>query len=283
MENTLYQRCRVELARYEAEKAFPEGFISLNKEILDIQESVRAQLGPAPGPSPEGLAQMEAGEPALSVQLISVPTPILRDAATSLAAVFSRVAGADFPLDALLALSQLQTDNAAAFVEDILADRIDLDAVAQSGPFNVETVSYFIHSLIVPFLEPYAESYQPMLDSHEILWRRGVCPVCGAFPRYSFYYGEKGFRKVYCGLCRAQWSYPRHKCPYCENPERAGFKSLKLGKDEAHQAVVCDSCQMYIKTTDERPLLRECLPMAEDIVTANIDLAAAAEGFSRPA
>jgi hypothetical protein len=40
---------------------------------------------------------------------------------------------------------------------------------------------------------------------------------------------------------------------------------------------------MYLKTTDERPLLRECLPAIEDIVTTAIDMAAAKQGLSRPA
>lgn len=45
MSASFYQRCRAELQRYEAEKAFPEGYTGLNKEIMEIQES--AQIGRA--------------------------------------------------------------------------------------------------------------------------------------------------------------------------------------------------------------------------------------------
>ena len=283
MEASIYHSCQQELVRYEAEQPGLARVISLGKAILEIQESVREELGPTPPPSPEGLSNLRAGEPALSGQTVSVPTGIFRRSAEKLAAVFTEVAGEKFPLDRLLALPQLQGEDASALAGDVMADRLNLEPIAEGSGFNVETVSYFMHSLLVPFFESEAEPYAPVIGSQEIRWAKGICPVCGALPRYGVYHGEKGYRKLYCGLCRAEWPYPRLKCPFCENPERAGFRLLKLGADEAHMAEVCDSCQMYVKTTDERPLLRECLPAVEDIVTAAIDLAAVKEGLSRPA
>ena len=158
-----------------------------------------------------------------------------------------------------------------------MTGRSDLEAIAENSGFNAATLTFFLNSLLVPFFEREAAAYQDMITSREIRWDKGVCPVCGSLPRYSVYHGEKGFRKLYCGLCRTEWPYPRHKCPFCENPEGAGFRSLKLGKDEAHMAEVCDTCHAYLKTTDERPLLRECLPAVEEIVTADLDIAMSQE------
>ncbi len=283
MEASNYQRCQQELARYQAEQPGLAQVIGLGKEILEIQESVREKLGPTPVSSAEGLSNLRAGQSALLGQKVHIPMDLFRPAAEKLAEVFSRTSGEKFPLDRLLALPQLQGGDAWALADDVMADNLNLDVVAEGSGFNVETVAYFLHSLLVPFFEREAEAYGPLIQSQEIRWAQGVCPVCGALPRYGIYHGEKGFRKLYCGLCRAEWPYPRLKCPFCENPERVGFRLLKLGADEAHMAEVCDSCQQYLKTTDERPLLRECLPAAEDIVTAAIDLAAVKEGLSRPA
>jgi FdhE protein len=58
---------------------------------------------------------------------------------------------------------------------------------------------------------------------------------------------------------------------------------MTLGEDIAHMAEVCDTCKSYLKTTDERKLQRESVPAAEDIITANIDMAATKEGYSRAA
>jgi len=280
---SIYQRCRTELERYEAEKSFPEGFIGLNKKILDIQESVRGKLGPTPPVSAHGLENLRSGEPALSGAKVEIPALVFVEAARELAAAFSEVAGQQFPLEKVLALPYFKGDDASGLAEDLSAGRLDLATVAGGSGFNIETVAFFFHSLMVPFFEHQAEAYQLGIANREIRWAKGICPVCGTLPRYGVYYGEKGFRKLYCGLCRTEWPYPRHKCPFCENPERATLRLLKLGKDEAHVAEVCDTCHMYLKATDERVLTRECLPAAEDTVTAAIDLAAAKEGLSRPA
>jgi FdhE protein len=280
---SFYRRCRAELERYQAEQPGLTRFISLNQKILEIQESVRVVLEPTPAVSETGLVNLRAGKPALHNQKIEIPAAVLRKAAEALAAEFGNTSGEVFPVNRLLALPQLQGNDAGQLAEDVLTDRLDLAPVAEGTHFNVETMAYFLHSLLVPFFERYAEVYAPLVESKEISWPTGNCPVCGAPPRYGIYHGEKGFRKLYCGLCRAQWHYPRHKCPICETAGGGDSRNLKLGKDEAHMAEICDSCQMYLKATDERVLLRECLPAAEDVVTAAIDLAAAREGYSRPA
>ena len=283
MSESIYQRCRIDLARYQSEQPGLSGLIGLNQKILDIQESVRARLGPAPPISETGLANLRAGQPALNGVKVNVPAAVFLEAAEQLAAEFSRISGQLFPFDRLLLLLRARGEDSSELAEDIIAGRLDIAQIVEGSGFNIETVAFFLHSLLVPFFELEAEPYAPVIANREIRWTKGTCPVCGALPRYGVYHGEKGYRKLYCGLCRTQWPYPRLKCPFCENPERAGFRLLKLGQDEAHMAEACDTCGMYLKTTDERSLLRECLPVVEDIVTANIDLAAGREGLSRPA
>ena len=205
----LYQQCRAELARYEAEQPGLSRFIGLNKSILEIQESVREKLGPTPPPSEAGLNNLRAGQPALDGQNVPVPAAVFRTAAEQLAAVFSEVSGEKFPIARLLALPQLQGEDASALAEDVMTDRLHLEEVAEGSGFNVETLAFFLHSLLVPFFERQAEAYQPTITNREIRWAKGVCPVCGALPRYGVYHGEKGYRKLYCGFCRAEWPPPQ--------------------------------------------------------------------------
>jgi FdhE protein len=278
-----YKRCRAELKRYETEQPQAGALTGLSNSILDIQESVRASLGPAPAVSAEAMSNMNAGVPAMGGKSPVMPGDIFRPAAEKLAAVFTNTAGAAFPLDRILTLPHLQGDDVSAVADDLLGGQLDLDALAEGSGFNAETIALFLHSLFVPFFEREAEPYSQAVMDREIKWTSGICPVCGAPPRYAVYYDDKGYRKLYCGLCRTQWPYPRHKCPVCENLKGTALRIMTLGEDQAHMAEACESCKSYIKATDERKLLRECLPVIEDVVTAVIDIAATKEGYSRAA
>jgi FdhE protein len=280
---SFYQRCRAELQRYEAEKALPEGYASLNKEILDIQESVRVKLGPTPPLSEAAVTNLQNGQTALQGRKVPIPAPIFQSAADRLAISFSHVSGQPFPLEKVRALPQAQGEDLSTMAEDLLAGRLDLADLAEGSGFNAETIAFFLHSLLVPFYEHQSEPYRQMLMDKNVPWNRGFCPVCGSPARYGVYYGEKGFRKLYCGLCRTEWPFPRHMCPHCESPEMASIRSFTLGGDQAHTAEVCDHCRNYLKATDERQLRRECIPSVEDLATPSIDLIATREGFSRPA
>lgn len=272
-----------ELDKYTAEQPNLGPVIDLSKKILEIQESVRAELGPAPDVSDFGTDNLTAGMPVMNNQAPQIPSEVFRSAAKSIAELFSETSGAEFPLERILDLTSLKDNNISAFAQALLTDKIDLDSISQGTGFNPETIAFFLHSLLVPFYSHAAANYYPLFQNREIPWAKGKCPVCGNPPRYSVIYGEKGFRKLFCGLCHTQWEFPRHKCPECENPERTEIRQMSLGEDSAHFAEVCDTCHSYIKTTDERKLKRECVPLAEDIVTAPLDVVATREGFVRPA
>lgn len=272
-----------ELRLYEAEFPHLSPIIDLNRKILAIQESVRASLGPAPAVSNWGLDNLNAGTHVLSGNPPVIPDDLFRQAAKELAQVFSEIAGADFPVNLILELPQLDGDNVSAISTDLIEDRLDLKTLSEGTSFNTETIAFFLHSLLVPFYEREAEAYSSIITNREIPWTAGFCPICGVPPRYGVIYDEKGFRKLYCGLCRTEWPYPRHKCPICENPERVELRQMTLGEDRAHLAEACNNCRSYLKTTDERKLQRECVPLIEDIVTAPLDLAAVKEGYNRAA
>jgi FdhE protein len=278
-----YSICRSELQKYQNDQTQLEPLIGLNQRILDIQESVRASLGPAPAVSAWGMDNLNAETPALGDKVPVIPGEILRQAAAKMATVFSDTAGVAFPLERILNLHQLQGDDVSSIAAELMENELDLEALAEGSGYNAETIAFFLHNLLVPFYEHAAESYFPVFINREVPWTKGVCPFCGSPARYGVIYEDKGYRKLYCGLCRSQWPYPRHKCPVCENPERPEIRQMTLGEDIAHMAEVCDTCKSYLKTTDERKLQRESVPAAEDIITANIDMAATKEGYSRAA
>lgn len=278
-----YSCCRSELQHYQDEQPQLGPIIGLNQRILDIQESVRVSLGPAPAVSAWGMDNLNAETPALGDKVPLIPGDNFRQAASRMALIFTETAGVDFPLEGILNLPQLQGDDVSVIASDLMENKLDLEAIADGSGYNAETIAFFLHSLLVPFYEHAAESYFPVFENREVPWTKGICPFCGSPARYGVIFDEKGFRKLYCGLCRSQWPYPRHKCPVCENPERVEIRQMTLGEDNAHMAEVCDTCRSYLKTTDERKLQRESVPAAEDIITATIDMAATKEGYSRAA
>ena len=138
-----YERSRAELERYETELPQLSPIIGLNRQILDIQESVRASLGPAPAVSAWGLDNLNAAVSAMGSKSPPIPGDIFRDAASKLARAFSDVSVASFPLERIMSLPQLQGDDVAAIADDLLGSQLDLEAVAENsgkGSLNGEQV-----------------------------------------------------------------------------------------------------------------------------------------------
>ena len=97
----------------------------------------------------------------------------------------------------------------------------------------------------------------------------------------GFFRSEDGLWLVECSLCHTLWNIQRASCPFCS--ESLGALDFLYIEDEPGKRVqYCTSCKVYVKTVDLREKDTAVLLPLEDIVTAELDLAAAEEGL-RPA
>ncbi len=112
-------------------------------------------------------------------------------------------------------------------------------------------------------------------------WSRGYCPGCGSGPALAELQGKEGALHLRCGMCGADWAYPRLRCHRCgtRNPQTLGI--LQIYDDlESPFVRTCSACRDYLKVlVCYAPNPPEMLPI-EDIATLELDFAAERAGFT---
>jgi formate dehydrogenase maturation protein FdhE len=140
-----------------------------------------------------------------------------------------------------------------------------------------DLASRVIFEALVPYFEILANEYQGIMDWS--IWRRGHCPVCGAPPLMGKLREEDSLWILECSLCRAAWSVKRARCPFCDQGDDSSLEFLHLDGDDSHRIMYCPACHRYIKTVDLKNAGHDAILSLEDIVTAELDKAAAHEGL----
>ena len=106
--------------------------------------------------------------------------------------------------------------------------------------------------LMKPFLEKLSEATSPLIAHLE--WRRGNCPICGAYPELSFLSTDAGQRWMRCSICAHSWRYVRTLCPACENDDQSRMETLFIEDRPQERTELCHRCKHYIVSLD----LRKC-------------------------
>jgi len=268
-----------ELERYLGKKPELEKVIKLYKEIFNIQESARQKAKPALEVSlDEAFKKLKSGKYILEGMAPVIDAELFIETAKAMGKAFAGVSGEPFPVEQLLSLPEFQPEAVDKLATKVIVDDIAfLKKFAEESSYNVETISLFIFSLLVPFFQKEAEKYQEVFEKAK--WQKGHCPFCSSQPQYSRFDKEDGRRLLFCPLCRSQWRFPRMVCPFCYNSEHTSLKHFYIEEDSAHRADVCDKCKRYLKTTNERAADKEVVPQVENMVTIALDYLADKEGF----
>jgi FdhE protein len=141
-------------------------------------------------------------------------------------------------------------------------------------------VSPFVHALqrsLFGHARDTSADLQLALDG----WNRGYCPACGSWPALAEVVG--GHRTLRCSFCSSAWELTTYACIYCEE---SGEKFVTAAPDEERKdrrLEVCSTCGGYLKTIDLAELSPFPLLSISDIETTDLDVAAMAHGYQRPA
>ncbi|MGH2522203.1 MAG: formate dehydrogenase accessory protein FdhE [Anaerolineales bacterium] len=209
---------------------------------------------------PDPLKLMERAHSADGAALRSVAARQIRRAVErnelDLAAVWEALAGGDWRRMELTAVS-LQLDAGL------------LRALAQYS--------------LRPALRAWAQALRGQVDLERWLrGGRGPCPMCGSPPTLAEIQGKEGARRLRCGLCGADWSFPRLRCAFCGNQDykSLGYISVE-GEEEKYRLQTCDACRGYLKiVVTYEPTPVDLLPV-EDLATLHLDLIANEREFMR--
>jgi len=121
------------------------------------------------------------------------------------------------------------------------------------------------------------------LSDHD--WVLGVCPFCGAPPRFSDV-ADDGRRRLACHLCgAAAWIFTRLRCPFCGNEDTKdlGRLDFEAAADQGYFISTCTQCRAYLKEVDRRVRWNAGPALVEDWGSPHFDLVAAGAGYWRPA
>jgi len=147
-----------------------------------------------------------------------------------------------------------------------------IDASAKAFNIDSPVLALLLHLSLRPSLLIIAQAVLEHLDLS--LWHHGHCPVCGSAPRLADLSGEGGKRRLHCSLCETVWSYPRLRCPFCENDNRKELSYLRAENEEGFRVDLCGRCNNYLKTMDLREIAGPVILPLDDVATWHLDIIA---------
>jgi FdhE protein len=197
-------------------------------------------------------------------------------------------------LDLVSALSPRRPDAASALSGAIRSGTVDIReftlAVLAGQPMHVHEradslgldvplTAALISLTLFPVLVPIRAGLDPLLASGG--WAEGYCPVCGSYPKLGEFRGLEQIRFLRCGLCAAEWQFPRLQCPGCGNRDHRQLGYLHVeGEEGKCRAATCEVCRQYVKMISTLTLLSPLQLLVQEVATVHLDLLAADKGFS---
>jgi FdhE protein len=134
---------------------------------------------------------------------------------------------------------------------------------------------------LFPVLVPIRVGLEPLVAAGH--WKEGYCPVCGGYPKLGEFRGLEQIRFLRCGLCAAEWQFPRLRCPACGNQDHRQLGYLHVdGEQNKCRAAICEECRQYVKMVSTLAALPPMQLWVIDVATVHVDLLAADHGFSPP-
>jgi hypothetical protein len=137
------------------------------------------------------------------------------------------------------------------------------------------TLDHVLVLALRPFLARCAEALLQRVDLSA--WHHGHCPFCGWEPDFAVI-TPSADRRLICGRCVAQWTFPALTCPFCANADHALVTSFAT-RDGQYRVYACDVCRRYLKAYDARNASRPVMLAVDSIATLPLDAAAMQRGY----
>jgi formate dehydrogenase accessory protein FdhE len=154
-------------------------------------------------------------------------------------------------------------------------------ALAESINAKLERLFVIARTIDLPLLEVHRDILRPNSIAAVSDWLRPFCPTCGSPPAMGRLEKEVGQRFLWCMVCNSQWQFPRLQCPFCLNADQTKLRYFFTDEASPYRVDVCDNCQRFLKTVDERKLEaeRKAVMNVEDLLSLSLDELAKKEGY----
>ncbi|OAI54497.1 hypothetical protein AYO44_14860 [Planctomycetaceae bacterium SCGC AG-212-F19] len=198
--------------------------------------------------------------------------------------------------DVVAALAQRRADAAPALAHAIRSGKLaiadlasavlarqpeKIHEIAGSLGLDVSLTGSVVSLTLFPVLVPIQAGLESLVSSGA--WAEGYCPVCGSYPKLGEFRGLEQIRFLRCGLCAAQWQFPRLRCPGCGQRDHRQLGYLHVeGEENKWRAAICEECRQYVKMVSTLTPLTPLQLLVTDVATVHVDLLAADKGYSPP-
>lgn len=165
------------------------------------------------------------------------------------------------------------SDDTPILMKSVLTSDFDtIQTTAKELKIDPPVLILLLRLSLRPALLEVAQAVQDRLNLEH--WHHGHCPVCGSAPILADLSGEGGKRTLHCSLCETAWTYPRLRCPFCENDNKDDLSYLRAENEEGLRVDLCSRCGNYLKTIDLRELSGPIIVPLDDAATWHLDLIA---------
>jgi len=215
--------------------------------------------------------------------LLSHCTVVIEDSTVRglLNRLLKTAAGGGMPtFETLAGLALRGIDVVGLFAASLSHDRSRIAEIASSTGAEPDALHAVAGLLPLPFLQACNRRWKHALPKS---WAEGFCLLCGAWPALAETRGIERDRYLRCGRCGGEWQAHILRCGFCGTNDHEQLATLVPEKAGASAIEACKRCHGYVKTFTR---LQGCPPasvMIEDLASVDLDVAALAQGYRRPA
>jgi FdhE protein len=261
----------IEALQYAADEN-PEllSYYEFQRELFELQDKARQEIGATLElADPEAIDhRLSRGLPLLSFNQLPIEPGAFAELAAALAEVVTGYypdldgqALPDAPADWIALARKRFTENGASPADE---------------PSVIELAETASDLALKPYLVWAAQHVLPHIEQEA--WQRRYCPICGGAPDLALLEADTGARRLVCGRCDSQWRYRRLGCAFCDTEDYSQIVYYP-SEDEVYRLYVCQACQRYLKTLDQRKARGEISLPAERITSVDLDIIAREQGF----
>jgi len=148
-------------------------------------------------------------------------------------------------------------------------------------PASPKALNFLVTSALSPGLFAASRRLAERLPQ-DLPHEHGHCPLCGSLPYISLLRDKEGKRYGVCSFCGFEHRIRRIACPFCDEADQGKLKLFRVAEYPGVRVDVCETCNMYIKTLDQRELDGPQMPALDDMATIALDVLALGQGYKRP-
>ena len=270
-----------DLERLARERPSLASAAALLRDVLPLVCGISVREQPPAIPAERAAGKLAKGVPLLRGEPVDLDDRAFRRRWQDVCAAIERHRQDKTARTLAEALDRGRLDARHLFQETLAGHARAIHARAGELGLDVGLAALALRLTLLPILTHFSETLAPLGSG--LAWQPGFCPTCGSWPLLAEVRGLDQLRFLRCGLCAAEWEYPRLQCPFCGTQDHRllGYFHAE-GEESRWRAATCDACRGYVKTISTLGALSVSALLIADLATMHLDLAAGERGYAVP-